>query len=1531
MKKAIIVLILISLCISVWAQCPTGNVSFTSQTQINSFAADYPGCTDLPGSLRVEDSGISITNLNGLSQLTSIGGNLSIRSNPNLYNLSGLSNLTSIGDYFYVRFNDDLQNFNGLNSLTTIGGYMLVQWNASLSSVSGLNNLTSIGGDMDFYRNGSLSSFAAFSNLTSVNGSLEVEDNDNLYSLNGLDNIDANGLTFIRIGGNGNLSVCGVESICTYLAINGGGNIYGNSSGCSNGAEVAASSNCIALTSCPSGDVTLTTQQEVDDFAVNYPNCTEIVGHLVISPYFDGFPADIVDLSPLSQIVSVGGFLRINGNDMLTNLTGLEGIISIGEDIAIYNNNNLTDLNGLVNITSVEHDIAIYNNAVLSDLMGLDNVEYTTIDNLYINDNPQLATCNIESICDYLENGGTVTINNNAPGCNSQAQIEAACTPVVICPDYFSPTTQQQIDDFPSNYPNCTAVGHLDLHFPGNITNLDSLIQLTSVTDYVEIGFFEPNNIADISGLQNITSIGSYLQITGTQLTDLSGFQNLTSVGDYVTIAVNPNLTTLSGLENLDAATLENMSIGSNDNLSICNLTNICTHLTDGGTVDFSSNALGCDTQAQVETTCSPVTVCPDNLFLTSQQDVDDVPTSYPGCLEISGNVYIAMDFIDNLDGLSQIAAIRGNLIMDVLNSAPSDFTADISGLQNLTIVDGNLNISTGGYWTNPNLNGLQNLTSVGGGLYFFGNGFTDLSPLQNLTSINGSLIISDEYITSLDALENIDYTGITDLYLSGNGNLSYCHLPNICAYLENGGTSNISGNATGCATQAEVEYRCLSETACPDYFFPSSQQEIDNFPSNYPYCTTIGYLDLSFTFDITNLDSLAQLTSISGGIEINTGIYSSLTDMSGLQNLTSIGGSLYLLYTEIADLSGLQNVTSIGGKISLIGNSNLLSLDGLENISPDSIGGLSIYNNENLSVCSLPNICTYLNEGLGNSTNISGNSSGCNSEAEVQADCSPTPPDNPCDGTVSTDSLSHIFDEDLFIDGVGFENNPTITFPAPNANAVLSDISLELYFRLNGNTCENEIALQVTDPAGNTQPLTAYTTCDGGTDLYYVNLDVPSGNSGTGDWLVEFDDTNDQNSDYEYSVRFARLNYVATTGGGSGESVVNEVSQIADNDLFIDGVGFANNGNYTFSDSGTPADAVLSDISLELYFRINGASCENEIAIQITDPAGNTQALTAYASCDGGTGLYYVDLDVPSGNTTGSAADWVVQFDDTNDQNSDYEYSVRFGRLTYTTTHTGGGGTPVIITDEVVRTADSDLFIDGVGFDNNQTYTFYDPATPEIATLSDISLELYFRLNGASCENEIAIQLTDPAGNTQALTTYMTCDGGTELYYVNLNVPSGSVTGEIAPWIVQFDDTNDQNSDYEYSVRFGRLTYTTQYDLCDTQMMVVEENEDSHQLNTSARSNYNTTTPQHHNTLKLYPVPASQHLNVEYFSENNNPTNIEIISNEGKTLMSQKEFSQEGINTIQLDIADLPAGHYHIRMYNAEDMQMQSFVKIMP
>jgi hypothetical protein len=69
----------------------------------------------------------------------------------------------------------------------------------------------------------------------------------------------------------------------------------------------------------------------------------------------------------------------------------------------------------------------------LTSLSGLNNISAATITNLEIKNNSALSTCHVQSICDYLATpNGTVTIQNNAPGCNSQAQVIAACATVGI-------------------------------------------------------------------------------------------------------------------------------------------------------------------------------------------------------------------------------------------------------------------------------------------------------------------------------------------------------------------------------------------------------------------------------------------------------------------------------------------------------------------------------------------------------------------------------------------------------------------------------------------------------------------------------------------------------------------------------------------------------------------------------------------------------------------------------------------------------------------------------------------------------------------------------------------------------------------------------------------------------------------------------------------------------------------------------------------------------------------------------------------
>ena len=140
--------------------CLPEGITLSTQEQIDNFQTNYPGCTGILGSVIIYGS--DITNLNGLSVLISIGGNLIIgryyggQGNPLLSDLNGLENLTYIGGSIVIAGNNALTSLTGLESLNSIGGNLTIGgiWNSnpSLTSLTGLQNLTSIGGYMQAKR-----------------------------------------------------------------------------------------------------------------------------------------------------------------------------------------------------------------------------------------------------------------------------------------------------------------------------------------------------------------------------------------------------------------------------------------------------------------------------------------------------------------------------------------------------------------------------------------------------------------------------------------------------------------------------------------------------------------------------------------------------------------------------------------------------------------------------------------------------------------------------------------------------------------------------------------------------------------------------------------------------------------------------------------------------------------------------------------------------------------------------------------------------------------------------------------------------------------------------------------------------------------------------------------------------------------------------------------------------------------------------------------------------------------------------------
>jgi len=284
MKNLTLTIALVLSQILLFAQCPPGDLIFSSQAQVDDFGISYPNCNEFPGGITITGN---VLNLNGLSGLTSIGGDLNFLYNVQLSNMTGLTNLTSVGGNVSIIENYTMISLVGLNSLSTIGGYLYINRNNMLISVSGLNSLTSVGdglsisesasltnvgglnsltyvgtafeifncpslsslsglenlASIDGYckieNNDALTSIAGFEGLTSIGGELSIRSNYVLTSLSGLDNVDAESINGLSIYSNFLLSSCEVLSICNYLA-NPGGSILisNNATGCKTQEEV---------------------------------------------------------------------------------------------------------------------------------------------------------------------------------------------------------------------------------------------------------------------------------------------------------------------------------------------------------------------------------------------------------------------------------------------------------------------------------------------------------------------------------------------------------------------------------------------------------------------------------------------------------------------------------------------------------------------------------------------------------------------------------------------------------------------------------------------------------------------------------------------------------------------------------------------------------------------------------------------------------------------------------------------------------------------------------------------------------------------------------------------------------------------------------------------------------------------------------------------------------------------------------------------------------------------------------------------
>ncbi|MEO6948242.1 MAG: hypothetical protein ABI123_01325, partial [Ginsengibacter sp.] len=380
------------------------------------------------------------------------------------------------------------------------------------------------------------------------------------------------------------------------------------------------------------------------------------------------------------------------------------------------------------------------------------------------------------------------------------------------------------------------------------------------------------------------------------------------------------------------------------------------------------------------------------SITLSNQGMVDNFNSTYPNCDEV-GTLIIDGPDVANLATLNNVFGIG---VLIVKNTA----LTNLNGLQSLTniydsvVLENNSSLTSLGLNNVSKLGGLHirdcaalgtvdafnpSLTTIKNDVTIKNAGITSLAGLSNITSIGGDLAIQNLPIESLAELNNL--TTVHYLEFENNSQLSELGLTNITSMwgfifidlplltnLDNF-TQNLGG---GIGTFMLGNMGSLTDISGLTNLSSLANFYIWNCP------------------ELTDLHGLENMYDARYGMSLTDN--SSLTDISALSGITSVDeGILEISWNNsLSSLNGLENILQVDA-LWIIGNNELRNLNDLNSyLEIFNVEGadLKIYYNYQLSICSVPAICNYLNSTNAVNPEIHDNAGSCGSLASVMASC---------------------------------------------------------------------------------------------------------------------------------------------------------------------------------------------------------------------------------------------------------------------------------------------------------------------------------------------------------------------------------------------------------------------------------------------------------------------------------------------------------------------------------------------------------------
>lgn len=308
-------------------------------------------------------------------------------------------------------------------------------------------------------------------------------------------------------------------------------------------------SSCL-IAQCPTGSVTFEGQADVDQFIIDYPDCTKIDGSVIFAAYSS--PYD--DIEGLSNIDTVTGSMFFGEDCPIYSLAGGENIKYIGESFRMNDASALPSFEGMNNVNYIGGSFDVYELSSLISTSGFDNLQM-------IGNNFRLEECDnlleLSGFENLISIGGSLIIEDN-----------------------------------------------------NNAEEITGLTLLSSVGGQLLID--GNDSLTTILPLENLITVGNGMEIRrNISLESLMAFNALTSIGDAeLNIRWNHSLTSLSGLDNIDPNSITNLVLLDSDSLSFCSVQSVCDYLNlNIGPDTIATNLMGCNTEMEITAACTPTSL----------------------------------------------------------------------------------------------------------------------------------------------------------------------------------------------------------------------------------------------------------------------------------------------------------------------------------------------------------------------------------------------------------------------------------------------------------------------------------------------------------------------------------------------------------------------------------------------------------------------------------------------------------------------------------------------------------------------------------------------------------------------------------------------------------------------------------------------------------------------------------------------------------------------------------------------------------